>query len=104
MIKRAKLRVYKAHKNLQDDPLDPTTRLNLQEAQKTYRRLVRKSRLDIAQKRDKMVHNILENNPKSLFTFLRNCKSSSNTAPTQKLTVGNKTYEGNNVPMDSTNQ
>ena len=96
-IKRAKSRVNRAHRNLRMNKFDPLARSNLQDAQKAFKRVVRKARLKDVQQRDRLVYNILESNPKSIFTHLKRFKGSAATAPTQKLNVGSHTYEGQSV-------
>ena len=96
-IKRAKLRLNRAHRKLKSNLQDSALRGSLRESQKAYKSVVRKSRILHAQQRDSMVYNILESNPKSIFTYIKKSKSRSTTAPTQKLKVGTTIYEGDSV-------
>ena len=65
-------------------------------AQKRYRKTVRLCRVQQDVSHDTILHSILSQDPSSLYGYLRACKNGTPTT-IQKLTVGDKVYEGEQV-------
>ena len=76
----------------------PTLRASQQlvEARKKYRKTVRSERLRQAVKRDTKLNTILTTNPRSIYSYLRSIRKTTNSS-IQTLTVGEKEYEGGAV-------
>ena len=66
-------------------------------ALKNYKQAVRRTRLEQDTSRDDQLLTILSDNPSSLYSFIKSSRNVSNTL-IDKLSVGAKTYTGNQVP------
>ena len=73
-----------------------SARAVLKSAQKKYRQEVRNFRIKAGVARDERLHTILTENPSSLHGYIKSCKNSKASC-IQKLTVGQKVYEGESV-------
>ena len=67
-ITKAKLQVHRAYKKPLSSPCDPEAKRCLQEARKTYKKAVRQLRMKDSVERDTMIFDIMEKEPKSIFT------------------------------------
>jgi hypothetical protein len=67
------------------------------QARASLQRLTRAARRQESNRRDQLLHNILEKNPKAIFNAIRSIKGNSS-SDIQKLKVSSKIYSGNNVP------
>ena len=95
IIKAAKRKLKKKHKNVCKNPTSNAIK-QFELAKKVYRQSVRTARLELSVKCDKMLDSILSDNPRKLYSYLRNIKKAK-TSRIEKLVVGEKVYSGNMV-------
>ena len=93
----AKKQLTKAYEKLRGARSDPVQRQRFKMAQKAYRSSVRAHRVKEGSKRDEKLYSILTDNPSLLFKHIKSLRKTGSTA-IQKLTVGQKIYEGETVP------
>ena len=67
------------------------------QARASLQRLTRAARQQDSNRRDQLLHNILEKNPAAIFNTIRSMKGKSD-SEIQKLKVSGKVYSGNTVP------
>ena len=96
VITIVKNRLNKAHRMYRDMPTKETKE-HLRQCRKTYHQTVRAQRLQADVERDCKLYNIMGASPDVVFNFVKSLKSSKSTN-IAKLTVGNKTYFGNDIP------
>ena len=101
IVRKAMKKLKKAHHIMRTPTSTPERMLSARaifsSAQRQYRRAIRLYRHHQNQARDKKLHEILSDNPSSLYSYIRNCRKKSE-ASIDKLVVGDKTYSGKRVP------
>ena len=90
-VRKAKRRMNQLHRRLKSNSCDANLRNQLREAQKEYRRTVRRARLQEAFGRDAKICAILEDNPSAAHNLVRSQKD-IRSAQIEKLIVGDQSY------------
>ena len=99
LVRKAKRCLTKANKKIYANVSPKTARNRMaafKSARKDYRQAVRKTRLRQSFERDSRLDTILTDNPSALYSYLKSTRKTK-ASKIEKLTVGDKTYEGNKV-------
>ena len=94
-IQKAQNKLNKAHRKLKSSP-GPATQHQLRKSRKSLHHAVRTHNMQCDLDRDRQLYNIMGENPSKVFSLIKSFKNTQHGA-IAKLTVGQKTYHGQQV-------